>query len=207
MRYLLILPSQGVLFCPGKGQQAAPISIHIFFPFRQGASKEYTMRKEIIKRVTKAGRNEALSFSSGFSVHTLQELKTKTTKTSTKKWKLKRKHANNEEFPAGEGQNNPGRQGHQGSIVWPKSWRPHSSRYFYQTQLKPSTPPSSKGILRVEESFLFTDQHVYSWALDISTAGGEVHGVSSQKPEQTPKVKTKHKMRDDTKVGLERISG
>lgn len=91
--YLLILPSQGVLFCPAKGKQTVPISIHIFFPFGQGASKEYTMRNEIIKRVTKAGRNEALSFSSGFSAHTLQELKKKRKKETRKKKKRIKKQA------------------------------------------------------------------------------------------------------------------
>lgn len=61
-------------FAQPKGNKRPPISIHIPLPFRQGVSKEYTMRNEIIKWVTKAGRNEALSFSSGFSVHMLQEL-------------------------------------------------------------------------------------------------------------------------------------
>lgn len=129
--YLLILPTQGVLFLPAKGKQTAPTSKHIFFPFGQGASEEYTMRNEIMKQVTKAGRNEALSFSSGFSAQTLQELLKK------KQKQRKRKQANNEEFLHSSmnrrriKRNNPGRHGHRGSIAWPKVWRPHSARYSY----------------------------------------------------------------------------
>lgn len=64
---------KGLIF-PSQRKQTAPITSHIFFPFGEGTSEEYTIRNEIMKRVTKAGRNEALSFSSGFSAHTLQEL-------------------------------------------------------------------------------------------------------------------------------------
>lgn len=67
LQYLLVLLSQTETNCSCKHTYLLSVW--------RGTSKEYTMRNEVIKRATKAGRNEALSFSCGSAVHTLQELR------------------------------------------------------------------------------------------------------------------------------------
>lgn len=89
------------------------------------------MRSEIIKRTTKAGRNEALSFFSGFSAHTLQELRRgKKNKRRRKEKKKRNRNPTMSSFsmvvPGGKKKRItlPGHRtnGHQDSILWPKGW-------------------------------------------------------------------------------------
>lgn len=119
------------LFCPAERKQTAPISTQIFFPFGRAASKEHTMRSEIIKRTTKAGRNEALSFFSGFSAHTLQELRReKKNKRRRKEKKKRNRNPTMSSFsmvvPAGKKKRitplGHRTNGHQDSILRPKGW-------------------------------------------------------------------------------------